>query len=46
MHEVTLPTTFNENDWNLQCLENLRVLGENARHRDMYRASKTLAEQG
>jgi len=40
------PTTFTEEDWDLQCLEIVKEQGENAPDLAKYRASKTLAEQG
>lgn len=46
VHEGIVPTTFTEEDWNHQCLEVVKNLGEKAPNLMKYRASKTLAEQG
>ncbi|KAG6328854.1 hypothetical protein ID866_10235 [Astraeus odoratus] len=45
MHNVPTPTTFTEEDWNLQSVEIVKEKGENAPSGAMYQASKTLAEQ-
>lgn len=45
VHEGIVPTTFTEENWNHQCLEVVKNLGEKAPNLMKYRASKTLAEQ-
>ncbi|KAI6101264.1 hypothetical protein F5141DRAFT_291576 [Pisolithus sp. B1] len=46
MHEVDQPTTFTEEDWNLQAVNAFEEQGESASDFAKYRASKVLAEQG
>ncbi|KAG6329779.1 hypothetical protein ID866_9311 [Astraeus odoratus] len=45
LREVTTPTVFTDNDWNIECLDAVKDQGENAPSSQKYRASKTLAEQ-
>jgi len=43
---TTQPTIYTEKDWNTVSIEEVKELGDKSTPMAMYRASKTLAEQG